>query len=138
MLLESSLHGAHPSQLFLQLRFGVPIGFIERVNGILQIVKLAELMGCLGKDKSDCTAKGVFSIRDHSFDWDLKLFELVFDLGEQGGQITLRTTEQWAGQQDLFGETIADRKSTRLNSSHSQISYAVFCLKKKHQYNTRS
>src|SRR5688572_33410866 len=27
--------------------------------------------------------------------------------------------------------TGADRKSTRLNSSHSQISYAVFCLKKK-------
>src|SRR2546430_8581294 len=26
-----------------------------------------------------------------------------------------------------------DRKSTRLNSSHSQISYAVFCLKKKNQ-----
>src|SRR2546430_7464497 len=25
-----------------------------------------------------------------------------------------------------------DRKSTRMNSSHSQISYAVFCLKKKH------
>src|SRR5688572_31123617 len=42
-----------------------------------------------------------------------------------------------------------DRKSTRLNSSHSQISYAVFCLKKKkkmkkhkeqtkHMYNTTS
>src|SRR5256886_1811339 len=28
----------------------------------------------------------------------------------------------------------ADRKSTRLNSSHSQISYAVFCLKKKKEY----
>src|SRR5688572_31659497 len=27
--------------------------------------------------------------------------------------------------------TAIDRKSTRLNSSHSQISYAVFCLKKK-------
>src|SRR2546430_9737524 len=27
-----------------------------------------------------------------------------------------------------------DRKSTRLNSSHSQISYAVFCLKKKHPF----
>src|SRR3712207_8785103 len=26
-----------------------------------------------------------------------------------------------------------DRKSTRLNSSHANISYAVFCLKKKHQ-----
>src|SRR3989475_9271900 len=30
-------------------------------------------------------------------------------------------------------ELVADRKSTRLNSSHSQISYAVFCLKKKKQ-----
>src|SRR5688500_15638847 len=28
-------------------------------------------------------------------------------------------------------ETVADRKSTRLNSSHLVISYAVFCLKKK-------
>src|SRR2546430_10822403 len=30
-----------------------------------------------------------------------------------------------------------DRKSTRLNSSHSQISYAVFCLKKKKNSQTR-
>src|SRR2546430_12998861 len=28
-------------------------------------------------------------------------------------------------------DDVVDRKSTRLNSSHSQISYAVFCLKKK-------
>src|SRR2546430_8988141 len=28
-------------------------------------------------------------------------------------------------------KSVPDRKSTRLNSSHSQISYAVFCLKKK-------
>src|SRR5688572_32316005 len=43
--------------------------------------------------------------------------------------------------QELFGDSNfhtdqlasgkGDRKSTRLNSSHSQISYAVFCLKKK-------
>src|SRR5688572_29642831 len=31
-----------------------------------------------------------------------------------------------------------DRKSTRLNSSHSQISYAVFCLKKKNKKQTQS
>src|SRR2546430_11409266 len=31
-----------------------------------------------------------------------------------------------------------DRKSTRLNSSHSQISYAVFCLKKKKTYSDHS
>src|SRR2546427_1501868 len=30
-----------------------------------------------------------------------------------------------------------DRKSTRLNSSHSQISYAVFCLKKKKNKNSK-
>src|SRR5256886_3327844 len=36
------------------------------------------------------------------------------------------------GNQETWESTIlADRKSTRLNSSHSQISYAVFCLKKK-------
>src|SRR2546430_9232621 len=39
-------------------------------------------------------------------------------------------------QRGAVGEALApadqaDRKSTRLNSSHSQISYAVFCLKKK-------
>src|SRR5260221_3636499 len=31
----------------------------------------------------------------------------------------------------MQGKTIEDRKSTRLNSSHTVISYAVFCLKKK-------
>src|SRR5688572_32471688 len=31
-----------------------------------------------------------------------------------------------------------DRKSTRLNSSHSQISYAVFCLKKKKKKNKKN
>src|SRR5690348_18089847 len=31
-----------------------------------------------------------------------------------------------------------DRKSTRLNSSHPSISYAVFCLKKKKQHSTES
>src|SRR2546430_10388938 len=34
-------------------------------------------------------------------------------------------------------ERYRDRKSTRLNSSHSQISYAVFCLKKKKKPSTR-
>src|SRR2546430_9534592 len=33
---------------------------------------------------------------------------------------------------------VGDRKSTRLNSSHSQISYAVFCLKKKKKHLVRS
>src|SRR2546430_6034186 len=35
------------------------------------------------------------------------------------------------GARDEGARSDRDRKSTRLNSSHSQISYAVFCLKKK-------
>src|SRR2546421_4761886 len=38
--------------------------------------------------------------------------------------------------QPLWHESERDRKSTRLNSSHDQISYAVFCLKKKKRSNT--
>src|SRR2546422_3613977 len=35
------------------------------------------------------------------------------------------------GEKELRRSSIPDRKSTRLNSSHGYISYAVFCLKKK-------
>src|SRR5699024_12706849 len=38
------------------------------------------------------------------------------------------TSRSWAGQRCI------DRKSTRLNSSHVSISYAVFCLKKKKEH----
>src|SRR5690348_17720295 len=39
---------------------------------------------------------------------------------------------------ELSGDAITDRKSTRLNSSHPSISYAVFCLKKKKKNKTYS
>src|SRR5207249_8143059 len=39
---------------------------------------------------------------------------------------------------DLVGNPRPDRKSTRLNSSHVSISYAVFCLKKKKKKHERS
>src|SRR2546427_5546880 len=37
-----------------------------------------------------------------------------------------------------IAEQLGDRKSTRLNSSHSQISYAVFCLKKKKKIHSKT
>src|SRR5688572_32063708 len=45
----------------------------------------------------------------------------------------LPTAPPVTGQNYLEVSWPSDRKSTRLNSSHSQISYAVFCLKKKNQ-----
>src|SRR3712207_7839752 len=42
--------------------------------------------------------------------------------------------DQWKRSRD--SDTSGDRKSTRLNSSHANISYAVFCLKKKKKNTT--
>src|SRR5207247_8577692 len=42
-------------------------------------------------------------------------------------------TAALAGAPYAFGRVKIDRKSTRLNSSHEWISYAVFCLKKKNK-----
>src|SRR5258708_29711789 len=66
------------------------------------------------------------------FDILLKLPSLELDAGTLDGcnrllQLLLRTMKP-----------IGDRKSTRLNSSHQIISYAVFCLKKKKKYNTKT
>src|SRR3712207_8538328 len=45
----------------------------------------------------------------------------------------LRIGSEWSG---VWGRLhTPDRKSTRLNSSHANISYAVFCLKKKNKHN---
>src|SRR2546430_11384437 len=59
----------------------------------------------------------------------------------EGGQSAPRGAVQGLGERDeclrpgrVDGSHARDRKSTRLNSSHSQISYAVFCLKKKKTY----
>src|SRR2546422_3874643 len=51
------------------------------------------------------------------------------------------TSSIWGRQHDLVWAVkriaaLGDRKSTRLNSSHGYISYAVFCLKKKKQLHT--
>src|SRR2546428_6144406 len=48
----------------------------------------------------------------------------------QGGNREI-VGEAAVGELDVLDAHRVDRKSTRLNSSHDQISYAVFCLKKK-------
>src|SRR2546428_9994497 len=59
--------------------------------------------------------------------------------GPRGGSANVAALGRLRGDQnDAFARArpraaTLDRKSTRLNSSHDQISYAVFCLKKKKQ-----
>src|SRR5689334_23767367 len=45
---------------------------------------------------------------------------------------------QWLDRSSTQAIAFVDRKSTRLNSSHSSISYAVFCLKKKNYRNMQT
>src|SRR3712207_8723246 len=46
------------------------------------------------------------------------------------GRTGVRCDKHLALRQRVEGSRLEDRKSTRLNSSHANISYAVFCLKK--------
>src|SRR5690606_19488564 len=55
------------------------------------------------------------------------------DLAAQLEQVAAREGEQADQERERHGPDGLDRKSTRLNSSHVKISYAVFCLKKKIQ-----
>src|SRR2546430_11897764 len=55
----------------------------------------------------------------------------VADHDSTDGVDPAMTAGRRVGMEIIPAVEIKDRKSTRLNSSHSQISYAVFCLKKK-------
>src|SRR2546430_7480497 len=66
--------------------------------------------------------RALYKARGHrgALDFDAAEAEFVIDAGERVRAIELRVRND---------AHRLDRKSTRLNSSHSQISYAVFCLK---------
>src|SRR2546430_10181131 len=57
--------------------------------------------------------------------------DVALVVGRPGVRERQRLLEEPEIRDVLVGADEGDRKSTRLNSSHSQISYAVFCLKKK-------
>src|SRR3712207_7419151 len=81
-----------------------------------------------------------------AFDPRLKLEFHGTKITSDAGLLPFRDLDDALGLTDLAGEALTDtrtgqngrhtldRKSTRLNSSHANISYAVFCLKKKNNH----
>src|SRR2546428_7293609 len=68
---------------------------------------------------------------------DIATYTIQYNLGTGWTNWLIGTTATSAtfnsGNQGAIAVRREDRKSTRLNSSHDQISYAVFCLKKKNK-----
>src|SRR2546430_13146917 len=73
-----------------------------------------------------------FELQDHDPRREsLRVGQLERDLVGAVREETLALAEDDGMDHEPVDVDQVDRKSTRLNSSHSQISYAVFCLKKK-------
>src|SRR3712207_6906120 len=85
----------------------------------------------LFRSRPPCGVSRIMSLCTQEWDLPLSLAR-----GPQSPSCSHHITETWAlylgdsGQPHCWG----DRKSTRLNSSHANISYAVFCLKKKNTH----
>src|SRR5256885_3206661 len=69
---------------------------------------------------------------DFGFKEDPDVPALLEESGRRGFSFDMMETSFFVSRETLIA-TVTDRKSTRLNSSHLVISYAVFCLKKKKQ-----
>src|SRR3712207_8446406 len=81
--------------------------------------------------------------RSENFARNLELVDRVREIADEKGVTGTQLALAWVmAQSDRRGAptivpipgTKRDRKSTRLNSSHANISYAVFCLKKKKKH----
>src|SRR5256886_6508501 len=81
----------------------------------------------LGLDAPAVTAE-VMPVEQHRAQ---RSHQPVGDIARAGGAVIRLLRLQCAEHRYAGAHHVQDRKSTRLNSSHSQISYAVFCLKKK-------
>src|SRR5256886_10919478 len=90
------------------------LDLLRETAGRIDNVRIAEFKGLLvefaNAEKAGAVIRGLRAVSDFEFEFQMALMNRKLDAAV---------------------ETILDRKSTRLNSSHSQISYAVFCLKKK-------
>src|SRR5688572_31480777 len=112
----------------------------EKVAGILEKIDETTERAVKGRDELFAQLKAELDL--HAMIEEEILYPALEET-EEAREITLEAYEEHRLVKQLLAELEAepkdteewtaklDRKSTRLNSSHSQISYAVFCLKKK-------
>src|SRR3712207_6866517 len=106
------------------------LGVAARLSRYLQVLTQARKMGketISSQELSDYTHVNSTQIRR-----DLSGF------GKFGKRGVGYNVDSLVSQIRKILRTAGDRKSTRLNSSHANISYAVFCLKKKNKTSTSS
>src|SRR5690554_4017578 len=105
-----------------------PYSDVETAPAIKRLVNDREFLDMVGRFKAPVAAKWAPGVlRMFVRRWLLRNFghfhrvdDLQAELSKYVGELVENTTSR-----------VTDRKSTRLNSSHVRISYAVFCLKKK-------
>src|SRR2546422_6780981 len=111
------------------------MGFPARLpipDAVLKIAQQLEGAGCETWCVGGAIRDNLLGVENHDFDLTTaappaevrRLFKRTVPVGIEHG--TVAVLDQRNRQHE-----VTDRKSTRLNSSHGYISYAVFCLKKK-------
>src|SRR5256885_11225821 len=111
------------SQVFIPLTVGGGVRTVDDVRRLLNA----------GADKVSFNSAAVANpqvIRDASRKYGAQCIVVAIDAKPRAADDAAKRGEGW----DVYTQ---DRKSTRLNSSHLVISYAVFCLKKKKKRHTQ-
>src|SRR5688572_31336473 len=116
-----STRASQPHQLVQPVRFGTSDRPAEGGDAVIPPALIIELRGRPLIDLDDEI------VVQHSLDGAVERARAQSDVAVRARQYFL---DDPVAMTVLVGDG-QDRKSTRLNSSHSQISYAVFCLKKK-------
>src|SRR5437773_2959206 len=108
------------------------VGFKKRLlDKQYQLVQEVGRTALYGKDQEDDSIKDLGDQANTAY-----TREFFFELGNGDRRLLREVVMALQKIEDgsIFCSAITDRKSTRLNSSHITISYAVFCLKKKKTY----
>ena len=83
---EAPFDGTDPTDMFFQFFLGMAVGFINRLSGLTEIMKVTELVGHLGEHRRDGTADGQLAVRNDAD--NRHLHGLTYCL-EQNGEVLL-------------------------------------------------